>query len=95
MPRDPRVRETYERRPGVLHTYHAVHGGSLPAGADPADEAIVVPAGTSYRVYFSHGPEWSVSSVKIDAVAGQRTTLPTVTLHHIVDITNVRMPCCA
>ena len=87
VPRDPRVRETYERRPGVLHTYHAVHGGSLPAGADPADEAIVVPAGTSYRVYFSHGPEWSVSSVKIDAVAGQRTTLPTVTLHHIVDTT--------
>lgn len=83
--RDARVEEPSERRAGLLRTLHAPHGTSVAPGADASDSAVLLPAGTAYRIYFSRGPEWSVESFKVEAVAGARTVLPTVQLRRVVD----------
>src|SRR5262249_60200126 len=47
-----------------------------------------VPAGGPYRVWVSHGPEWTVEKVDIAAaVSGQATTLPAIRLRRVVEPT--------
>ncbi len=80
--------ETYERRPGVVRLILAAHGTSAAPGTDPSDPPLDLPAGGPYRVWVSHGPEWTVQTVDIaTAVAGQVTTLPTIRLKRVVDTT--------
>jgi hypothetical protein len=87
VPRDYRFNQDRERRFGLLGTAFAPHGTSMPAGSDPGDAPLRVPAGGPYRVYVSRGPEWSVASLPVTATAGARITLPTVRLRRVLDTT--------
>jgi hypothetical protein len=78
--------ETYERHPGVVRLIHAAHGTSMAPGTDLSDPPLDLPAGGPYRVWVSHGPEWTAQTVDIaTAVAGQHTTLPAIRLSRVVD----------
>lgn len=76
VPLDKRVMENYDRRGGIVVTLHAVHGTSVPAApTDPADPQLVLPAGGPYRIFATHGTEWSFDSVVVSPTAGQTGTL--------------------
>lgn len=84
---DNRVHEVYDRREGILRVLHSVYGTSMPAApTDPADPAIELPAGGPYKIYASHGPEWTVASTVVTATAGQTGTLE-FRLRRVVDTT--------
>jgi hypothetical protein len=82
---DKRVQESYDRNFGVVRTFHAVYGTSVPAAmGDPADQPMLLPAGGPYRVFASRGPEWTVASTVITPTAGQTGTID-LELTRVVD----------
>lgn len=74
--RDARVNQTFDSRFGIVRILYAVHG---------FDPPLLLPAGGPYRLYFSHGPEWSIASVPLTLAAGDRVVVPPVRLRRIVD----------
>lgn len=83
-PRDTRVFAADEQRSGLVAMLHGVRGTSNPPGDDPPDPPLVLPAGGPYRVYASHGPEWSIDSVVVTPAAGDTGEL-TFRLRRVVD----------
>jgi hypothetical protein len=77
---DKRLFEVYDRSAGVVTELHAIRGTTVDLG-DGADPAIYVPANGTYRVYASHGTEWSVASA---AVTGAADVDLTFTLKRVV-----------
>jgi hypothetical protein len=79
---DKRVFPEGDRVAGMVTGVHAAYGTTVDLG-DGADPVLTVPAGATYRVYASRGPEWSVASQKVVATANQslsfklRRTVPT------------------
>jgi hypothetical protein len=69
---DKRVFPDGDRLPGVVQVAYAIRGTSV--GGD-ADAPFVVPAGTTYRVYASRGPEWSIASQAVVADHDQEIDL--------------------
>jgi len=65
---DKRVFETYDRYPGVVRMVQAIRG-STSLGADP-DPRLALPAGSTYRIYATHGTEWSAPSQLLTVNAG-------------------------
>jgi hypothetical protein len=62
---DQRVFETYDRAEGIVTQEHAIRGTTVDLG-DGADAPLELPAG-QYRVYASHGTEWSIASQAVTA----------------------------
>ena len=86
-PLDLRVDPPFDRRTGVVRMLHAAHGTSVAiAPGDPVDPPLDVPAGGPYRIFVSHGPEWTYASRRITPAAGDRETI-TFELRHAVDTT--------
>ncbi|HUS68005.1 MAG TPA: CehA/McbA family metallohydrolase [Kofleriaceae bacterium] len=83
-PRDHRVFADDDGRGGLVSMLHAVYGTSDPAGDDPGDPPLVLPAGGPYRVYATRGPEWSFDSALVEPAAGETGTL-SFRLRHVVD----------
>ena len=79
-PLDRRLHVPFDRRRGVVTTMHAPHGTS------EVDGPLSLPAGGPYRVFVSHGPEWTYASERLEPTAGETRTL-TFTLRHAVDTT--------
>jgi hypothetical protein len=75
---------THDRYPGVVRQIFSPHGTSVGTGADPILE---LPAGGPYRVYASHGPEWSIDSFDIASVTAGATGTFELALYRVVDTT--------
>ena len=71
---DKRLFEVYDRTAGVVTQLHAIRGTTVDLG-DGADPAIYVPANGTYRVYASHGTEWSIASAPVTGTADVDLTL--------------------
>jgi hypothetical protein len=70
-----------------VRLFHSIYGTSVAAApGDPVDAAIELPAGATYRVFASHGPEWSIASVVITPTAGETGTI-SLEIAHVVDTT--------
>ncbi len=84
---DLRVHEVVDRHPGVIRTLHAPHGTSVGvAPGDPVDPPLFLPAGGPYKLFASHGPEWSYASVALPAVTAGTQTLE-LRLRRVLDTT--------
>lgn len=80
MPLDGRLHPPFDRRNGVVTMLHASHGTSV------EDGALFVPAGGPYRIYVSHGPEWTYATRRITPTGGTVDAL-TFELRRAVDTT--------
>lgn len=76
---DARVFETADRLGDVVEQRHAIRGTTTDIG-DGADAPLYLPAGGTYRIYASHGTEWSVAS---QPVTGAQDTSVTFSLRHV------------
>jgi hypothetical protein len=65
---DRRLFETYDRSNGVVTMQNCIRGTTVDVG-DGTDPALYVPAGGTYRIYASHGTEWSVASQPVSGTA--------------------------
>ncbi|HTM21826.1 MAG TPA: CehA/McbA family metallohydrolase [Kofleriaceae bacterium] len=65
---DKRVFETYDRFGGVVRQIEAIRG-STSLGADP-DPRFALPAGSTYRIWATHGTQWSAASQVVTVDAG-------------------------
>ncbi|HUS30253.1 MAG TPA: CehA/McbA family metallohydrolase, partial [Kofleriaceae bacterium] len=77
---DKRLFETYDRAPGVVQLQSCIRGTTVDVG-DGVDAPLYLPAGGTYRVYATHGTEWSVASA---SVTGSAPVDLTFTLKHVV-----------
>jgi hypothetical protein len=79
---DNRVFEVYDRLPGVVTQEHSIRGTTVDQGSG-ADEPLYLPANGSYRIYVSHGTEWSMTSQAVDSSAGTAPVSLTFRLRHV------------
>ncbi|HTL37562.1 MAG TPA: CehA/McbA family metallohydrolase, partial [Kofleriaceae bacterium] len=77
---DKRLFETYDRAPGVVQLQSCIRGTTVDVG-DGVDAPLYLPADGTYRIYASHGTEWSVASA---SVTGNANVDLTFTLKHVV-----------
>jgi hypothetical protein len=77
---DKRLFETYDRVPGVVQLQNCIRGTTVDVG-DGTDAPLYLPAGGTYRIYATHGTEWSVASA---AVTGSANVDLTFTLKRVV-----------
>jgi len=81
---DNRLFEIADRSTGVVTELHAIRGTTVDLG-DGTDPALELPANGTYRIYASHGTEWSVASAPITGGANVDLTF---TLKHVVPTPN-------
>ncbi len=73
--------ETADRLDGVVTMIPAAYGTSVDVG-DGANEPLVLPPGT-YRVFATHGTEWSVDFADVSPVAGDTPSELVFDLKHV------------
>ncbi len=80
---DARLHSRSESSTGLVDMVYAIHGSSMGAGV--VDEPLALPAGGHYRVYATHGTEWSVDSMLLEPTAGDARSSFELKIRRVVD----------
>jgi hypothetical protein len=83
---DPRLHSTYDRVGGLTAMRFLRFGTTIDLGPG-ADDRLALPAGGSYRVIATRGPEWSFASADVDPEAGDLVGDLAFPLRRLLDTT--------
>lgn len=79
---DLRLFETFDRLEGVVTTIYSARGTSVDVGGG-ADRPLVLPAGGDYRIFATHGTEWSAAQLALAPTVDDSGTELEFRLRHV------------